>query len=124
MVTDYKRISTALENLATRNNILNWWQWWDTRKFHIVPIFRGFNINRLNLAETGHSMLKVKGKMWLSVATCRDACFHIVQDNKYTAFLENIAKVGGKGPTLLEGRKKIKQDRERVHLIMQRETQR
>ena len=51
-------------------------------------------------------MLKVKGKMWLSVATWRDACFHIVQDNKYTTFIENTAKVRGKGPTLLEGRKK------------------
>ena len=51
-------------------------------------------------------MLKVKGKMWLSVATWRGACFHIVQNNKYTAFLENTAKVGGKGSTLLEGRKK------------------
>ena len=49
-------------------------------------------------------MLKIKGKMWLSVATWRDACFHIVQD-KYTAFLESTAKVGGKGPTLFEGRK-------------------
>ena len=58
--TDYKRISTALENLTTRNNILNWWQWWGARKFHIVPTFRGFNISGLNLAETGHSMLKVK----------------------------------------------------------------
>ena len=103
-VTDYKRISAALENLATRNNILNWWQWWDARKFHIVPTFRGFNISGLNLAETGHSMLKVKGRMWLSVATWRDVCFHIVQSNKYTAFIENT----GKGPTLLQGRRKEK----------------
>ena len=40
-VADYKRISTELENLPTRNNILNWWQWQDTGKFHIVPTFRG-----------------------------------------------------------------------------------
>ena len=68
-------------------------------------------------------MLKVKGKMWLSVATWRDVCFHIVQDNKYTAFHENTAKVGGKGPPYLQGGKN-RRDRERVHLIMQRETQR
>ena len=68
-VTDYKKISRALESLATRKNILNCWQWWDARKFHIVPTFRVFNISRLNLTETGHSMLKVKGKVWLSVAT-------------------------------------------------------
>ena len=108
-VADYKRIRAALENLATRNNILNWWQWWDAQKFHIVPTFRGFNISGLNLAETGHSMLKVKGKMWLSVATWRDVCFHIVQANKYTAFVENTGKVTGKGPTLIEGRRKEKQ---------------
>ena len=72
--------------------------------FHIVPNFRGFNISGLNLAETGHSMLKVKGRMWLSVATWRDVCFHIVQSNKYTTFIENT----GKGPTLLQGRRKEK----------------
>ena len=53
-------------------------------------------------------MLKVKGKMWLSVATWRDVCFHIVQANKYTAFIENTGKVAGKGPTLLQGRMKEK----------------
>ena len=53
-------------------------------------------------------MLKVKGKMWLSVATWRDVCFHIVQANKYTAFIENTEKVAGKGPTLLQGRRKEK----------------
>ena len=107
-VADYKRIRAALENLSTRSNILNWWQWWDAWKFHIIPTFRGFNISGLNLAETGHSMLKVKGKMWLSVATWRDVCFHIVQANKYTAFVENTGKVTGKGPTLIEGRRKEK----------------
>ena len=50
-------------------------------------------------------MLKVNGKMWLSVATWRDACFHIVQDNKYTAFLETLPKLEGKGsPYLKEGK--------------------
>ena len=34
-----------------------------------------------------------------------DVCFHIVQANKYTAFVENT----GKGPTLIEGRRKEKQ---------------
>ena len=43
-------------------------------------------------------MLKVKGKMWLSVAIWRDICFHIVQANKYTVFIENTGKVAGKGP--------------------------
>ena len=107
-VTDYKRISTALENLAIRNNILNWWQWWDARIFHIVLGFRGFNISGLNLAETGHSMLKVKRKMWLSVATWRNICSHIVQASKYTVSIENTGKVAGKGPTLLQGRRKEK----------------
>ena len=46
--------------------------------------------------------------MWLSVATWRDVCFHIVQSNKYTAFIENTGKVTGKGSTLLQGRRKEK----------------
>ena len=53
-------------------------------------------------------MLKVKGKMWLSVTTLRDVCFHILQANKYTAFIENTGKVAGEGPTLLQGRWKEK----------------
>ena len=44
--------------------------------------------------------------MWLSVATWRDACFHIVQDNKYTAFLENTShKLEAKCPPYLKGGK-------------------
>ena len=80
----------------------------ECQEFHIVPTFRGFNISGLNLAETGHSMLKVKGKIWLNVATWRDVCFHIVQANKYTEFTENTGKVAGKGLTLLQGRRKEK----------------
>ena len=53
-------------------------------------------------------MLKVNGKMWLSVTTWRDVCFLIVQANKYTAFIEDTGKVAGKGPTLLQGRRKEK----------------
>ena len=55
---DYTKVSNALENLCERNDIGNWWSWWDVRHFHIVPAFLGFNISGLNLAETGHSQSK------------------------------------------------------------------
>ena len=36
---DYTKVSNALENLCKRNDIGNWWSWWDVRHFHIVPAF-------------------------------------------------------------------------------------
>ena len=36
------------------------------------------------------------------------SAFIFVQANKYTSFIENTEKVAGKGPTLLQGRRKEK----------------
>ena len=55
---EYTNVSKALENLCQQNDIENWWSWWAVRHFHIVPAFCGFNISGLNLAKTGHLMIK------------------------------------------------------------------
>ena len=52
----------------------------------MIPAFRGFKIPGLNLAETGHSMIKTKNKMWLSMATYRDVCFFIIQDQEHIGY--------------------------------------
>ena len=50
--------------------------------------------------------------MWLSVAIWRDICFHIVQANKYTAFIENT----GKGPHFFKEERKRKGLKETSYL--------
>ena len=68
MKHDYTNVSNALENLCEQNDMENWWSWWAVRHFHIVPAFRGFNISVQNLAETGHSTIKTRCLMPLTVA--------------------------------------------------------
>ena len=70
MKHDYTNVSNALENLGKQNDIENWWSRWAVRHFHIVPAFQGFNISGLNVAETGHSTIKTRWLMPLTVAAC------------------------------------------------------
>ena len=65
---DYTNVSNALENLCEQNDIANWWSWWAVGHFYIVPAFWGFNISGLNLAETGHSTIKTRCIIPLTVA--------------------------------------------------------
>ena len=78
---------------------MHWWEWWEAQKYLIIPAFRGFKIPGLNLAETGHSM--IKNKMWLSMATYHDVCFFIIQDQEHIGYQRNTVKSTGKGPNLL-----------------------
>ena len=38
--------------------ITNWINWWDARRYHLFPVFRGYKISSVNMAEMGHSTLK------------------------------------------------------------------
>ena len=70
---EYTNVSNALENLCQQNDIENWWLWWAVRWFQIVPAFLGFNISGLNLAKTGHLIIKTRCLMLLTVAAWRDS---------------------------------------------------
>ena len=54
--------------------------WWKARHFHIVPAFKGYCMSGLNMAKSGQSVMKTRGKMWLSVAAWIDTCTKIIQD--------------------------------------------
>ena len=97
---EYTNVSNALENLCQQNDIENWWLWWAVRQFHIVPAFCGFNISGLNLAKTGHSTIKTRCLMPLTVAAWRNICLMMLQDRDYEAHISNTAKVSGKGMNL------------------------
>ena len=87
------------------------------RKSFIIPAFREFEIPGLNLAEIGHSMIKTKNKMWLSMATYRDVCFFIIQDQEHIGYQQNTVKSSGKGPNLLA--QKLKMNKTEKNYIKQ-----
>ena len=75
---EYDHISSAPKDICDHNDILHWWEWWEARKYHIIPAFRGFKILGLNLAETGHSMIKTKtkfGYLWQHIAMCASSLY-------------------------------------------------
>ena len=97
--SEYDSISAALRTLCERSEILPWFLWWEERKFHIVPAFRGFNLSGLNLAESGQSGMKPKTrkKLRLIDAAYKDCSQMMRQDEMYKAYIGNISKEIGKG---------------------------
>ena len=97
--SEYDSISAALRTLCEKSGILDWFLWWDERKFHIVRAFRGFNLSGLNLAESGQSGMKPKTrkKLGLIDAAYKDCSQMMRQDEMYKAYIGNISKEIGKG---------------------------
>ena len=104
----YIRVVAVLVEICKVNKIISWWEWWEAQKFHIVPAFRGFCVSDLNLAQVGHAMLNTSFKMQLSMATHRDICHFMVQDREYTGFQTKSTCLQGRGPTLLQTKRKRK----------------
>ena len=97
--SEYDSISAALRTLCEKSGILDWFLWWDERKFNIVRAFRGFNLSGLNLAESGQSGMKPKTrkKLRLIDAAYKDCSQMMRQDEMYKAYIGNISKEIGKG---------------------------
>ena len=85
--------------------------WWIARRYNIFPIFRGFCLTSLNMAEIGHSTLKKKKTLALVDAAWEDVCTAIMQEQEHTAFLAGRVHSSGKGPssTQLGEKSKIEQ---------------
>ena len=83
--SEYDSISAALRTLCEKSGILDWFLWWDERKFHIVHAFHGFNVSGLNLAESGQSGMKPKTrkKLCLIDAAYKDCSQMMRQDEMY-----------------------------------------
>ena len=95
------KVSGELHAICMWNGIGHWWDWWNCRKFHIVPAFRGFNLSGVNLAESWHSTMQVHYKMSLAVAAWKDVPANDT-DHDYIAFVTNSAKVTGRGMNLMQ----------------------
>ena len=83
--------------------------WWLARRFHLFPIFRGFCLTSMNLAEVGHSTLKKKKPLTLVDAAWEDICTIILQEQEHTAFLQGKCRTG-KGPSQADLANKSKKD--------------
>ena len=96
---EYEAASRCLRAICEDNNLLDWFDWWDERRFHIVPAYRGFNLSGTNLAESGQSGMKPKTrkKMKLVDAAYKDVSAMMRQDEQYRAYIGNISKEIGRG---------------------------
>ena len=74
-------------------------EWWFARRYNLFPIFRGYCISSVNLAEIGHSTLKRAKPIALVDAAWEDTCTMILQEQEHTAFLAGRNYSSGKGPT-------------------------
>ena len=99
-LTEYNEIKSRLDCiggvLSCISNLVNWWH---ARRFHLFPVFRGFSLSSLNLAEIGHSTLKRNRPLFLVDAAWEDVCSMIIQEEEFTKFLEGRGKSMGRGPS-------------------------
>ena len=103
--TQFESICNAMHAICEHSGILNWWNWWHSWRFHMVPAFQGFNlpyyyIYYINFAKIGHSSIATRTPMSLAVAAWKDRCSMMIQDSLYDGFVNNTAKVCGKGMNL------------------------
>ena len=94
---DYLHITKEMHAICEHTQ---WFEWWHARRYHFVPVYRGFWLSGLNLAEVGHSMLKFQQgytKISLVDASFKDIAFQLRQDEKYTALINNEEGYVGAG---------------------------
>ena len=91
---EYESVSRSLWAICEDNNLVDWFTWWDKRRFHIIPAFRGFNLSGTNLAESGQSGMKplTRKKMKLVNAAYKAVVQIMRQDEQYRAYVGNISK--------------------------------
>lgn len=109
--------SASLLDICQRSGLLNWYKWWEVRRYHIIPKYRGFNLSGVSLAEIGHSKMRNWNKtpMRLVDSFYKDTCKIMKQDMAYKDVnkAQDVRCQFGKGPALvkavqkdLEGQKK------------------
>ena len=95
----YKEVMTQLMDLAAENpRIIHFLQWWDLRRYHIVPAFRGYGYSGLNLAEVGNWSWKPSQKLRLVDACKDDVTSMVLQEEELKAFNEGKIRGRGKAP--------------------------
>ena len=84
---EWKTIKARLDTLGGLTpSIATWLEWWVTRYYHLFPVFRGYCLSSLNLAEIGQSTLKHKKMVMLVDAAWEDVAT-MIQEEEHTKFL-------------------------------------
>ena len=79
----------ALRFIYDEGNLLTWLEWWNAQKYHLIPVFQGFNIPGVNLAENGQSALRNDCPMMLTDTAYLDVASMFIQNWQYKAFKNN-----------------------------------
>ena len=96
---EYQCIITALRFICEECNCPGWLDWWEARRIHLIPAYRGFSIPMLNMAEIGQSMLRDDRPLMLIDAAYLDASSIFIQNCRYNAVKKNQPQVDrGRGP--------------------------
>ena len=77
---EYSRIMIALRFIYGEGNLLTRLEWWNAWKYHLIPVFQGFNIPGVNLAEIGQSALRNDCLMMLIDMAYLDAASMFIQN--------------------------------------------
>ena len=88
-ISEYLEIKSRLLQISSLipslESPLNWWL---ARRYNIFPLFRGYCISSVNMAEIGHSTLKRPKPLALVDAAWEDVCSMVMQEQEHTKFLE------------------------------------
>jgi hypothetical protein len=99
-VTRYLQLNTQMHDLMKKHPAIeSWVRWWEARKYHIVPAYRGAGYKGCNLAEIGHSTLKKRQPMTLLDAVMEDICRVKMQDDDVEDFIQQKKPSCGTGPS-------------------------
>lgn len=102
-LNDYKEIQSRFQVLgAIVPPIKNWIDWWDARRYHLFPVFRGYSISSVNMAEIGHSTLKRNKPIMLVDACWEDTCSLILQEEELDKFQKGRGYSHGRGPSTVK----------------------
>ena len=105
-VYEYELYAAKLDYICGECNIMEWWNWWKVRRYHLVPALRGFGWTGTNWAEIGQSKMKKHIRIWLIGAVWEDILNAVSEESDWLNFVNNSGKTIGKGPTLLAKRLK------------------
>ena len=90
------RVSSSLEQLVERDEnkrATPWLKWWFARRWHLVPLLRGFDVPGCNPAESGHSTLKAKRSLMLVDAAYRDTGTMMIQEEIFKSVVAGVTLI-------------------------------
>ena len=112
-ITQYKDFFGQLRFIArTYPEVNAFLKYWDLRKSHVFPPFRGGGLPGVNLSEQGNASFKPPQTMRLVHAAKYDVSSMILQESQINLFEKNMMKCAGRGPS-----KEVRDSRDRAEQV-------